>query len=80
MSAILVVEDERHLAQGLRFNLEAEGHSVEVAETGEAALGKIPAGTQPFDFDCAGRDAAAALTVLPSVQSLRNRNQLRRQC
>lgn len=38
MSAILVVEDEPHLAQGLRFNLEAEGHSVEVTETGEAAL------------------------------------------
>ncbi len=38
MSTILVVEDEPHLAQGLRFNLEAEGHSVEITETGEAAL------------------------------------------
>ena len=26
MSRILVVEDEAHLAQGLRFNLEAEGY------------------------------------------------------
>ena len=33
MSRILVVEDERHIAQGLRFNLEAEGHSVQIAET-----------------------------------------------
>src|SRR4030088_1951624 len=38
MSKILVVEDEAHLAEGLRFNLESEGHNVEVAPTGEAAL------------------------------------------
>jgi len=38
MSRILIVEDERHLADGLRFNLEAEGYQVQVAETGEAAL------------------------------------------
>jgi DNA-binding response OmpR family regulator len=38
MSRILVVEDEPHLAQGLRFNLEAEGHQVDVTETGEDAL------------------------------------------
>jgi DNA-binding response OmpR family regulator len=38
MSRILVVEDEQHLADGLRFNLEAEGYEVELAETGEAAL------------------------------------------
>ena len=31
MSRVLVVEDEAHLAQGLRFNLQAEGHAVEVA-------------------------------------------------
>ena len=28
MSRILVVEDEQHLAEGLRFNLEAEGYQV----------------------------------------------------
>ena len=38
MSRILVVEDEQHLADGLRFNLEAEGYQVEVVDTGEAAL------------------------------------------
>ncbi len=38
MNRILVVEDEQHLAEGLRFNLEAEGYQVEVVETGEAAL------------------------------------------
>ncbi len=38
MSRILVVEDEEHLASGLKFNLQAEGHEVEVATTGEKAL------------------------------------------
>lgn len=35
---ILVVEDEAHLAKGLRFNLEREGYEVEVAGDGKAAL------------------------------------------
>jgi DNA-binding response OmpR family regulator len=38
---ILVVEDERHLADGLRFNLEAEGYRVETFETGEDALERL---------------------------------------
>ena len=49
MSAILVVEDEPHLAQGLRFNLEAEGHSVELIETGEEALHFLVQEKRPFD-------------------------------
>ena len=35
---ILIVEDEEHLAQGLRFNLEAEGYAVQVEGDGESAL------------------------------------------
>jgi two-component system, OmpR family, alkaline phosphatase synthesis response regulator PhoP len=38
VSRVLIVEDEIHLAKGLRFNLEAEGHTVEVAADGERAL------------------------------------------
>jgi len=37
MSRVFVVEDEMHLAQGLQFNLEAEGHEVRVFETAETA-------------------------------------------
>jgi DNA-binding response OmpR family regulator len=48
MSRVLVVEDERHLAEGLRFNLEAEGYQVQVAESGEAALTALAA-PPPFD-------------------------------
>jgi DNA-binding response OmpR family regulator len=49
MTQILVVEDEQHLAEGLRFNLEAEGYGVEVAGTGEAALEMLTAGGRQFD-------------------------------
>ena len=49
MSRILVVEDEQHLAEGLRFNLESEGYQVEMAETGEAALELLKADSPPFD-------------------------------
>jgi DNA-binding response OmpR family regulator len=49
MSRILVVEDEQHLAEGLRFNLEAEGYQVEVLETGEAALEALGTGSSAFD-------------------------------
>ena len=35
---ILIVEDEKHIAEGLRFNLEADGFDVKTAHDGEAAL------------------------------------------
>lgn len=49
MSRLLVVEDEQHLADGLRFNLEAEGYQVEVVETGEEALQRLVPGPTHFD-------------------------------
>jgi DNA-binding response OmpR family regulator len=49
MSRILVVEDEQHLAEGLRFNLEAEGYDVHVVETGEAALELLQPVPSAFD-------------------------------
>jgi DNA-binding response OmpR family regulator len=39
--SVLIVEDEQHLADGLRFNLEAEGYAVEVVDTGEAAVDRL---------------------------------------
>ncbi|MBZ5491336.1 MAG: response regulator transcription factor [Acidobacteriia bacterium] len=50
MSRILVVEDESHIAEGLRFNLEAEGHQVEIAEDGEDALDRMLARNQSYDL------------------------------
>lgn len=50
MSNLLVVEDEAHIASGLRFNLEAEGHAVTIAEAGEAALELMAADPRTVDL------------------------------
>ncbi len=41
---ILVVEDEESIAQGLLFNLERKGHSVELESNGREALERVRAG------------------------------------
>ncbi len=38
MNSVLIVEDEKHLADGLRYNLKAEGYDVETVGSGEEAL------------------------------------------
>lgn len=48
MAHILIVEDESHLAEGLTFNLQAEGHQVEVVGEGEKALALLAA-AHPYD-------------------------------
>lgn len=49
MSTVLIVEDEKHLADGLRFNLEAEGYEVETAADGETALSLLLEASARFD-------------------------------
>ena len=49
MSRILIVEDEQHIAEGLRYNLEAEGHEATVAADGERALALVLRERRPFD-------------------------------
>jgi len=49
VSRILVVEDEVHLAEGLRFNLKAEGNSVEVVGDGETAIERVLGTREKFD-------------------------------
>jgi DNA-binding response OmpR family regulator len=49
MSRVLIVEDEAHLARGLRFNLEAEGHAVTVDGDGESALRRLLDRQESFD-------------------------------
>jgi DNA-binding response OmpR family regulator len=48
-SRILIVEDETHLAQGLLFNLQAEGHEAVVAGDGEAAVDLLLKQSKSFD-------------------------------
>ena len=50
MQRVLIVEDEHHLAEGLRFNLEAEGFDAEVVESGEGALERLLGGAGRFDL------------------------------
>ena len=49
MNRILIVEDEKHLADGLRFNLEAEKFQVSVTDNAEAALTLLLTNKEPFD-------------------------------
>ena len=41
MSRLLIIEDEAHIASGLRYNLEADGHEVTWTDNGEAALAEL---------------------------------------
>lgn len=50
MSRILLVEDEAHIAEGLRFNLEADGHSVAITDRGEDALKRLLEKKEAFDI------------------------------
>jgi len=50
MSRVLVVEDEEHLANGLRFNLEAEGYAAEVVGDGESATDRLLGKKENFDI------------------------------
>lgn len=47
---ILIVEDEEALANGLKFNFEAEGYDAEVARDGDAGLAAFREADPPFDL------------------------------
>jgi two-component system, OmpR family, alkaline phosphatase synthesis response regulator PhoP len=71
---VLIVEDELHLAEVLRFNLEAEGYDAEVAETGEAALerllapGRAPVHLVLLDVMLPGKDGFAVVAELRAAR------------
>jgi DNA-binding response OmpR family regulator len=67
MSHILVVEDDRELADGLRMNLELEGYRVSTAGTGDAALAGVRDGRPDLvilDIMLPGRDGLSVLRQL----------------
>src|SRR5258708_6948449 len=66
---VLIVEDEQHLAEGLRFNLEAEGFDAEVLDNGDRALERLLDPAQHFDLVVLdvmlpGRDGFAVVSEL----------------
>lgn len=66
---VLIVEDEQHLAEGLRFNLEAEGYDADIVDTGERAIERL---TDPsercdlvvLDVMLPGKDGFAVVSEL----------------
>jgi DNA-binding response OmpR family regulator len=71
VAKILIVEDEHHLAQGLSFNLEADGHQITMVRDGEAALQRLLG--QPGAFDAVILDV-----MLPGRDGFEVAHELRR--
>lgn len=67
---ILIVEDEQHIADGLRFNLEAEGFEIELAADGKIALDVLAANDNSFD-------AIVLDVMLPEIDGFTVAKQLR---
>jgi DNA-binding response OmpR family regulator len=70
---VLVVEDEVHLAEGLRFNLEAEGYDVTICDNGELALAHLNSGSVAdvvvLDVMLPGKDGFAVVSALREARN-----------
>lgn len=71
MSKVLIVEDEQHLADGLRFNLEAEGYQVNTVADGESALILLLSPMPEYD-------AVVLDVMLPGIDGFTVASELRR--
>lgn len=71
-ASVLIVEDEKHLADGLRFNLEAEGYRVETVADGESALVLLLDDRRRYD-------AVVLDVMLPGVDGFEVAARLRRE-
>lgn len=71
MPRILIVEDEKHLADGLSFNLKAEGYEASIASDGERALEMLRAANHYdamiLDVMLPGKSGFAVATELRKV-------------
>jgi DNA-binding response OmpR family regulator len=72
MSSVLIVEDEQHLADGLRYNLEADGYSVDAVADAETALKKL--NDKPGSYDVVVLDV-----MLPGMDGFSLASKLRAQ-
>jgi DNA-binding response OmpR family regulator len=69
MSRVLLVEDNEGIAEGLKLNLELEGHEVRVALSGEAALELVrgwPPALVMLDLMLPGIDGFSVLSAVRS--------------
>jgi DNA-binding response OmpR family regulator len=72
MNSVLIVEDEKHLADGLRYNLKAEGYDVETAGSGEEALSLL-------EDRRSGYDVIVLDVMLPGIDGFSLAKRLRSQ-
>lgn len=70
MKKILIVEDEKHIAEGLAFNLDAEGYGAKIAGDGETAL-------ELAEGDGNGFDAVVLDVMLPGIDGFEVAKRLR---
>jgi DNA-binding response OmpR family regulator len=70
MTNVLIVEDEKHLADGLRFNLEAEGYTAQIVGDGESALALLLDQRKQFQ-------AIVLDVMLPGISGFEVASQLR---
>jgi DNA-binding response OmpR family regulator len=61
MARLLIVEDEKNLAKGMKFNFELEGYEVEVVGDGSEALAHLAPGVRP------GYDLVILDVMLPGI-------------
>jgi DNA-binding response OmpR family regulator len=75
MPRILIVEDEAHLATGIKFNLEMEGYEAEVVGDGAPALERLAAvrGDHARSFDLVILDV-----MLPAVDGFEVADEMRK--
>ncbi|MGB6391125.1 MAG: response regulator, partial [Candidatus Acidiferrales bacterium] len=74
MSRVMIVEDEAHLAEGLKFNLKAEGHTVAVVGDGDEAVERLVGAKEQFDavildVMLPGRDGFAVVSELRKAKN-----------
>jgi len=72
MNSVLIVEDEKHLADGLRYNLRAEGYDVDTAGSAEHAESLLL--DQPKSYDVVVLDV-----MLPGMDGFALASRLREQ-
>jgi DNA-binding response OmpR family regulator len=70
VAKLLIVEDEAHIASGLSFNLEADGHDVTIKDNGEAAL-------QELEIDPERVDLVVLDVMLPGIDGFTVASRLR---
>lgn len=71
MSRVLIVEDEAHLAEGLRFNIEADGHQALVLGDGAQALATLLRDRDAYD-------AVVLDVMLPGLDGFEVASELRK--